>query len=107
MTGGPVALVRCENYEQAAVDAAVERAISLIGGIERYVRPGQRVLVKPNLLRGSDPSEGIVTHPSVVRAVASLARDAGGRVVIGDSPGGAFSPSALRRVYAKSGMEIQ
>jgi len=28
----------------------------------------KRVLIKPNLLRASDPEEGIVTHPAVVRS---------------------------------------
>lgn len=104
MGGGSVAIVRCQDYDQGRVDAAVEEAVGLLGGMKRFVKPGQRVLLKVNLLRASDPSEGIVTHPSVVRALVPLVRRAGGHIVIGDSPGGTFSPSVLRRAYRKSGL---
>ena len=30
---------------------------------------GKRVLVNPNVLRGSDPDEAIVTHPALLKAV--------------------------------------
>lgn len=104
MGDGPVAIVRCRDYDQARVDAAVQEAVGLLGGMERFVKPGQRVLLKVNLLRAADPSEGVVTHPSLVRALAPLVRQAGGHVVIGDSPGGAFSRSVLQRVYRTSGL---
>jgi uncharacterized protein (DUF362 family)/Pyruvate/2-oxoacid:ferredoxin oxidoreductase delta subunit len=50
------------------------------------IKPGQRVLVKPNLLLASDPAKAVVTHPAVVRAVVLLVQEAGGEVVIADNP---------------------
>jgi uncharacterized protein (DUF362 family) len=57
------------------------------------IRPGDRVLVKPNLVRhfhGDDRGlDALVTHPSVVRAVldyATLALQGRGAIVVGDSP---------------------
>jgi uncharacterized protein (DUF362 family)/NAD-dependent dihydropyrimidine dehydrogenase PreA subunit len=47
-----------------------------------------RVLLKPNLLKGVGWEHGITTHPAVIQAVAEAVREAGGRVWIGDSPGG-------------------
>jgi len=82
----PTALVRCSNYEAARVDAAVERALSLIGGLERLVRAGDRVLVKPNLLTGQAPEAAATTHPQVVDAVLSRLVDLGARPRVGDSP---------------------
>ena len=73
--------------------------------MSRFVRPGQRVLIKVNLLRASQPDQAIVTHPEVVRAVGLLARDAGGRVVIADSPSGRLSTGTLRRAYRASGLQ--
>jgi len=99
-----VALVKCTTYEDDAVQAAVRRSVELLGGIERYVRPGQRVLLKPNLLRATTPEETVCTHPSVVKAVVRLVQEAGGHPVIGDSPGGPFRAAWLRPVYNRSGM---
>ncbi len=97
---------RCRSYEQGEVLGAVRQAISALGGIERFVRPGQRVLVKPNLLSFEPPETAIDTHPAIVGAVASLVREAGGRPVIGDSPGGGtgFNPAGLRSLYRVTGM---
>ncbi len=98
-----VALVRCREYEAGQVEAAVRQAVNLLGGIESFVRPGQRVLVKPNLLLPSDPARAIVTHPTVVRAVVKLAHEAGGRVIIADNPATPLPHSAWSAAYDKAG----
>ena len=91
----------CRTYDNDEVETAIRQAVSMLGGIERFVRPGQRVLLKPNLLLFKPPETAIDTHPAVVRAVARLVRDAGGRPVIADSPGGGtgHNPVSLRRLY--------
>lgn len=81
-----VALVRCEGYHREAVRAAVRRGVDLLGGLGEFVRPGQRVLLKPNLLAGERPERAVTTHPAVFMAVAELAKEGGGRVSYGDSP---------------------
>lgn len=100
-----VSLIQCQTYERPQVEAAVTQAIEFIGGMSRFVQPGQRVLIKVNLLRASHPDQAIVTHPEVVRAVALLAREAGGQVIIADSPGGRFSTGTLRHAYRESGLQ--
>jgi uncharacterized protein (DUF362 family) len=62
-----VSLVRSGEYEKA-----VERAISVIGGIERFVKPGDRVVVKPNIAWNSPPHLKANTDPIVVRTVVDL-----------------------------------
>ena len=81
-----VALVRSTEYATEQIEAAVRHAVDLLGGMSRFVQPGQRVLVKPNLLQAGDPAKAIITHPTVVRAVVKLAQEAGGRVFIADNP---------------------
>jgi uncharacterized protein (DUF362 family) len=97
-----VAVVRCGSYEPAEVSAAVREAVSLLGGISRFVRAGERVLVKPNLLSAKAPDRAITTHPTVVEALCALVREAGGTPFIGDSPGGAIR--GLERVWRNTGM---
>ncbi|NDY71983.1 hypothetical protein DO021_10700 [Desulfobacter hydrogenophilus] len=81
-----VALCACPDYDAANVVSAVERAVRLCGGMEKFVRPGQRVLLKPNLLSAAPLAHRVTTDPAVVRTVGKLVLKAGGRVVIGDSP---------------------
>ncbi len=81
-----VALVRCAEYNTEQVESAVRHSVHLLGGIERFVQTGQRVLVKPNLVQASDPASAVVTHPTVVRAVVRMAQEAGGQVQIADNP---------------------
>lgn len=80
-----VALVRCDTYDNAAVGKAVERGFQLIGGISRFVRTGESILMKPNVLYGTSPQKGVTTHPAVLRAVGTLLKKAGATVSYGDS----------------------
>ncbi len=64
-----------------AVDAdyerAVRRAVDLVGGIRRFVKPGSTVTVKPNIGWNSTPELHANTHPVVVRTVVALCFEAG------------------------------
>ncbi len=95
-----VSLVRCESYEYHLIDSSVRRAVNLLGGISRFVKPGNRVLLKPNLLSANPPERHITTNPAVVRAVAALVIEAGGLPFIGDSP----ALDSFKRVSEKTGM---
>lgn len=82
----PVVSVQCRDYSEGRLSRAVEEALSPLGGLESFVRPGQRVLLKPNLLRPSSPRNAVTTHPSLIRALAQMVRDIGAEPIIGDSP---------------------
>jgi len=92
-----VALVRCETYEQEAVFAAVGRGLALIGGAGRFVSSRERILLKSNLLVGSNPAAAVTTHPAVFGAVARHLADAGAVLSYGDSPGVGRPEGAARR----------
>lgn len=96
-----VSIAACATYQLDAVRAALRSALDPLGGMRRYVRPGMRVLLKPNLLSATDPERGVTTHPAVMQSVAELVIEAGGTAWIGDSPGGPTSRNA--QVMAKSG----
>jgi len=95
-----VSLVRCNTYESKDLENAVGHAIDLLGGISRFVRPGDRVLLKPNLLSSHAPEKRVTTDPAVVLTVAGLVKDAGGKPFIGDSP----ALDSFKSVSAKTGM---
>lgn len=92
-----VALVRCESYQYETVRAAVERGLSLIGGIQSLIRPGEKILLKPNLLTGELPEKCVTTHPAVFKAVGELLLQEGAIISYGDSPGFGSPGGAARK----------
>ena len=93
----------CPDYSQA--EGAIRALVEQMGGMGRFVRPGERIVLKANLLRAAPPESAICTHPAVVEAVSKLVKEAGGTPVICDSPGGALHKEAvLRSLYEKTGM---
>lgn len=95
-----VAIVRCPDYDPAMTESAVRRAVDLLGGMPAYVQPGDRVLIKPNLLKARPPEAAVTTHPEIVRAVIRLVHESGGAALVGDSPG----MGELRKVAETSGI---
>jgi uncharacterized protein (DUF362 family) len=77
-------VVRIKNDR---IDAAVEEAIDLLGGIKRVTKGKDTILLKPNLVF---PQREATTKPEVIRALAQLMKRAGKEVSIGE--GSAAAP---------------
>jgi uncharacterized protein (DUF362 family)/NAD-dependent dihydropyrimidine dehydrogenase PreA subunit len=103
-----VAVVGCEKYGRERTYEAVKRSVDLLGGIESLVKPGSRVLLKPNILSPSGPDACIATHPDVVYAVAKLLVDNGCKVIIAESPGAGmiYSSTNMRKAYETTGYDL-
>lgn len=84
---------RCSSYEPERVQQALIALLAPLGGIAAFVRAGQTVLLKPNMLSNKRPEEAITTHPAIVESVVRLCQAQGARVFIGDSP-----PLALGKI---------
>lgn len=85
-----VAIARTkERYrDEASIHALVKEAIDHLGGMRAFVKPGQRVLVKPNMTGYFLADEGKTTDPRVVVSLIRLAREAGASdVVVGEGSG--------------------
>ena len=105
-----VAIIKCESYDYQAVKKAVEKGISLVGGIGKFVNQGEKILLKPNLLSASAPEKGVTTHPAVFKAAAELFLAAGAVVSYGDSPPtgntqGAAKKSGLTAIADELGLK--
>ncbi len=79
-----VSIVRADLPADAgAIAAMVKDAVALIGGVDRFVRKGQTVVIKPNLFAPYPPP--ISVDRRVIGALVSLCKDAGaGRVVVAE-----------------------
>jgi len=82
-----VSIVRTgKSPEWSDIDAAVREAVGLAGGLGEIVKPGSRVMIKPNLVGMPDERyPGGLTNPLVCRAVADMVRELGGRPLIAES----------------------
>jgi uncharacterized protein (DUF362 family)/Pyruvate/2-oxoacid:ferredoxin oxidoreductase delta subunit len=98
-----VSVVKCSEYDQA--EESVNKALELLGGIERFIKKGDKVLIKPNFVSKKKPSDAATTHPEILRAVIKAAESAGGIVTIAESPGGVYSPGVLKGLYSVCGAE--
>jgi len=99
------ALKCCGNYEEKNVQQAIDGIFDLCGGIERFVQPGDRVLIKVNLLMKRTPDRATTTHPAVAKAIVRAVQRAGGEAILCDSPGGPYTRGMLAGVYEASGMK--
>lgn len=76
----------CASYDPDLVRAAVDACFADLGGLGAFVRQGDRVFLKPNLLMPARPAQAITTHPQILRAVIRAVKAVGGEPVVGDSP---------------------
>ena len=99
-----VYIVQCKNYGE--IENKFAALINLMGGIGRFAKQGEKIVLKVNLLREAKPEEAVTTHPSVVAAVGRLAREVGAIPVIADSPGGGYryTRKTLDKIYHTSRM---
>jgi uncharacterized protein (DUF362 family) len=69
------------------VDKNLRAAIALLGGMERFVKKGGKVVVKPNVLTGRPPEYATTTSPELMKAVITMCWEAGAKeVVVFDHP---------------------
>lgn len=94
-----VSVRKCDDYKKASIKDCIGKILEDLGDISEFVKPDDRVLLKPNLLMSAKPEKAIVTHPLVVEAIAEMVIAAGGKPWIGDSP----PVGKLNRVLSKSG----
>ncbi|MFH1086644.1 MAG: DUF362 domain-containing protein, partial [Chloroflexota bacterium] len=92
------------------LDEAIARAVSLLGGLERIVPRGSRVLVKPNFV--FPPTDRGVTHPELIEAVVRLlAQSAPREIVIAEGSADVYTSQAFRfqgmgRIAARYGARL-
>jgi uncharacterized protein (DUF362 family) len=88
---------------------AVDKAIDLLGGIERFVKKGDTVVIKPNVAFASVPALGATTNPQLVARLVELcyARGQAEKVYVTDNPINApascFAISGIAKAVAQAG----
>ena len=96
-----VALIGCDTYDDEKVHEAVKAGLDLLGGISHFIKPGERIVLKPNVLLGTSPEKCVCTHPSVFRAVGKVLLAANATVYYGDSSGFGKCEANMKRAGLK------
>ena len=94
-------LAQCPDYGQS-LEEKIEKAFDALQVWDK-IRPGMKVVLKPNLVMSSKPEQAIITHPAFTAAVGKCVQKAGGRVVIAESPGGPYTPAAMKAMFRATG----
>lgn len=77
-----------------------KEAVSVLGGMKKFVAKGDKVLIKPNIGWDRTPNLAACTNPDVVRAIVEMCFEAGAKEVkVLDNP---CNPA--RRTYIRSGI---
>ncbi|MCD6528863.1 DUF362 domain-containing protein [Candidatus Bathyarchaeota archaeon] len=91
---------------------AVRKAVDLLGGIEKFVNPQDKVVIKPNLTTALPSDTGLTTDPRVVQEIVRLCREVGSSdITIAEGSGGvetkvAFERCAYSRIAEKYGVKL-
>ncbi len=90
----------------------VNKAIKALGGIERFVKSGETVAIKPNIAFASPPFLGATAHPELVAEVVRLCLVEGGakRVIVTDNPindpASCFTLSGIGKAASDAGAKV-
>ncbi|UCE19666.1 MAG: DUF362 domain-containing protein [Gemmatimonadota bacterium] len=84
------------------------KAIEALGGIERFVKKGDKVVLKPNPVGTNPPEAAINTHPDVVETVARLCLRVGARevVVVSHDPLSSFQGNGTVDAASRAGASV-
>jgi uncharacterized protein (DUF362 family)/Pyruvate/2-oxoacid:ferredoxin oxidoreductase delta subunit len=80
-----VCIVHCADYNPERVDTAMKLLLDELG-IQALFSPGEKILLKPNLLSAHPPKDCATTHPQVFASVARFLSDRDCILSYGDSP---------------------
>lgn len=99
-----VAVKECYSYQTAELTEKLDLLLAELGGLAKFIKAGDKVLFKTNLLMGKAPEAAVTTNPEFIRVLARKVKALGAEVTIADSPGGPFNDKLLKRAYQKSGL---
>jgi len=93
------------------IELMVRAALDGLGGMQRFIRKGDCVLIKPNAGFERDPRVGATTNPVVLRYVIRQCREAGaGKVLVADNPieqpAACFARTGLRDAAREEGAHV-
>ncbi len=88
---GKVIIQECKDYSIDNLIRKINNGIDKLGGWDKFIKEGNTVLLKPNLIGPKTSNSAAVTHSEFIRALIRIIKARGCTVWIGDSSGGAIA----------------
>ncbi|MCL6629825.1 MAG: DUF362 domain-containing protein, partial [Armatimonadetes bacterium] len=109
-----VSIVQTPSYpiSDSQLEAIVRDAVAKAGGLQSIIHPGDRVVIKPNIVETTWVSgSGVITDIRVIRTVVRMAQEAGaGEVIIAEGTaayryGEGSDRYCTRKAFKDSGLD--
>lgn len=81
-----VSIAKCEDYSK--VKNRIEKSLELLGGVKKFFKKGNKILLKPNISDPLPPNSASNTHPMFVKGIIEIAQKAGAEVWVGECSAG-------------------
>jgi uncharacterized protein (DUF362 family) len=94
-----IAVIKGNDLSESTIEKMVKQGFDSLGGIERFIKRGMNVVIKPNIGFNSTPDRAHTTNPVLLEVVARACIKAGARVKIFDRP-----VNNAKLCYRRSGM---
>jgi len=96
-----VTITRCTDYDRDKVSKSLRRHFELLGGLDKFVSYGDKVLIKPNFIAPKSRRCATQTDPAMVIETARLLKDFGAKPFVGDSPAWGNVAGCLKALKAE------
>lgn len=100
-----VTIKKCSSYQPEALRQALDVLLSPFEKGKAFVKPGETILLKINLLGPYPPERAVTTHPELIKAVVRKVKELGGKPIIADSPGGRDNQKRIDKILKTTGIE--
>ena len=98
-----VNIFKCDNYNDENIKEAMDNIIASFD-VLKNIKKGTKVVIKANLVSAMQPDKAVVTHPKLLKYLYDYLVSKKAIVVVGDSPSGLFTKSALNAIYKETGL---
>ena len=80
-----IVLIQLDGYDPEPLEQHLQAAFDRLD-LQSVIRPGEKILIKPNMLSAVSPDKAVTPHPHVFAALATCLRRLGAELSYGDSP---------------------
>lgn len=95
---------KCLDYIPGDIYRHLRQFFQYVGGIRQYVKPGMKVLVKPNLCSMHPPEKAVTSHPVLLEQIVTIMMEQGADITIGDNPIGQAEKEVIEKIWEVSGI---
>ncbi|MDD4353242.1 MAG: DUF362 domain-containing protein [Candidatus Nanoarchaeia archaeon] len=94
---------KCDSYDSKIIKKSLNFCLAELGGLDKFIKKEDTVLIKPNLLMPAVPERAVSTHPEIIKVLINKLNKIGCKIIIADSSSGDYSFECMENVYKECG----